>query len=242
MNDAALDDEAFDKALIGAAFTIAGQTGWGRVSVAEAAADAGLPLARARTRYPGRAAILLRLGLLADQAALTDIPVGGEPRDRLFDMLMRRFDVLQAHREGVLAFLRYLPTDPALTLLLARATQRSMRWMLEGAGISARGFRGELAAKGLVAVWLWTVRAWQADESADLSSTMSALDKALSRAAQAADLLDGRSRKPAEPAPDAESASADPGSGASRSSSEPDLPAAPLDAPPEVPPSPPVAM
>ncbi len=222
-----MDDEAFDKALIGAAFAIAGRTGWGRVSVADAAGEAGLPLARARARFPGRLAILLRLGLLADQAALTDIAADGETRDRLFDMIMRRIDVLQAHRDGVISLLRYLPTDPPLALLLAQATQRSMRWMLEAVGINARGFRGELATNGLVAVWLWTVRAWQTDESADLTSTMAALDKALTRAAQAADWLDGRSRKPVDDAPDVSP------------SVQPDLPVAPLDTPPDVPPPPP---
>ncbi len=236
-----MDDEAFDKALIGAAFTIAGQTGWGRVSVAEAASDAGLPLARARARFPSRVAVLLRLGLLADQAALADVQADGEARDRLFDMLMRRFDALQAHREGVLALLRYLPTDPPLALLLTQATQRSMRWMLEGAGINARGFRGELATKALLAVWLWAVRAWQSDESLELTATMAALDKALSRAAQAADWLEGRSRRSPDTAPEA----APP--------TEPDLPEAPLpgdpglppassDVPPEAPPSPPPAL
>ena len=220
-----MDDEAFDKALIGAAFAIAGRTGWSRVSVAEAAAEASLPLARARARFPARLAILLRLGLLADQAALTDISADGETRDRLFDMIMRRIDVLQAHRDGVIALLRYLPTDPPLALLLAQATQRSMRWMLDAVGVNARGFRGELATQGLVAVWLWTIRAWQTDESPDLTSTMAALDKALTRAAQAADWLDGRTRRPADEAPEVSPPT------------DPDLPAAPLDMPPEAPPA-----
>ena len=74
---------------------------------------------------------------------------------------MRRIDALQAHRAGVLALLRRLPADPPTALLLALATRRSMRWMLEAAGVPTRGVRGELRVKGLVAVWLWTVRAWR---------------------------------------------------------------------------------
>ena len=69
---------------------------------------------------------------------------------------MRRIDTLQAHRAGVLALLRALPADPPTALLLALATRRSMRWMLEAAGIPTRGIRGELRVKGLLAVWLWT--------------------------------------------------------------------------------------
>ena len=160
-HDAAMDDAAFDAALIAAAFQLAAEQGWRRVSVVAAARAAGLPLARARERFPSRAAILLRFGRLVDQAALTEAPSEGPVRDRLFDLLMRRIDALQVHRAGVLALLRALPADPPTALLLALATRRSMRWMLEAAGIPTRGIHGELRVKGLVAVWLWTLRAWR---------------------------------------------------------------------------------
>lgn len=227
-----MDDNEFDKAMIAAAFAIAGRTGWAGLSVAAAATEAGLPLDRARARFPGRLAILLRFGVIADQAALADaIPVASV-RDRLFDMLMRRIDMLQAHRDGVLSLLRFLPTDPGLALLFARATRRSMRWMLDAAGVSSRGLKGELRTRGLIAVWLWTVRAWRADESGDLSATMASLDQALRRAEWAEGWLHGRPRRD-EPASTPEGG---PDSGAN------DLPAAPLDAPPEPPPPPPGAV
>ena len=76
-----------------------------------------------------------------------------------------------------------------------------MRWMLEAAGIPTRGIRGELRVKGLVAVWLWTLRAWRADDSEDLSATMAALDAALRRAEQAAEWLGWRAPE-AEAPPD----------------------------------------
>ncbi|HSZ94407.1 MAG TPA: TetR family transcriptional regulator [Acetobacteraceae bacterium] len=197
-----MDDAAFDRALIAAAFQIAAESGWSAVNVAVAARAASLPLARARERFPGRVAILLRLGRMADQAALAEAPSDGPVRDRLFDLLMRRIDALQAHRAGVLALLRALPAEPPIALLLALATRRSMRWMLQAAGVlPTSGVRGELRVKGLVAVWLWTIRAWRSDESQDLSATMSALDVALRRAESAAEWLGWRPRL-AEPTPD----------------------------------------
>jgi len=81
--------------------------------------------------------------------------------------------------------LRVLPFNPPLAAMLAGSSLRSMQWMLEAAGVDATGPRGLLRAEGLLAVWLWTVRAWKGDESEDLSATMSALDKALDRAEQA---------------------------------------------------------
>lgn len=179
-------DDDFDQALIKGAFDLAAREGWAAVSAAGAAREAGVPLERARAGFPGRAAILLALGRMADRHALTDAMEGGDVRERLFDMLMRRFDVLQQHRAGVLALLRALPAEPPEALLLASATAASMGWMLEAAGVSARGFTGAVRVQGLVAVWLVTLRAWRRDESEDLSGTMAALDRALQRAEQAA--------------------------------------------------------
>jgi ubiquinone biosynthesis protein COQ9 len=196
-----MDDEAFDRALIAAFFQLAAERGWRAISVAAAARTASLPLARARERFPGRAAVLLRFGRLADLSALAQVPPEGSPRDRLFDLLMRRIDMLQAHRAGVLALLRAVPAEPPLTLLLTMATRRSMRWLLEAAGIPTAGLNGELRVKGLLAVWLWTIRAWRRDESEDLSATMAALDAALARAERAAEWLGWRPAS-AQPQPE----------------------------------------
>ncbi len=196
-----MDDAEFDRALVGAAFALAAERGWREVSVAEAARRADLPLDRARGRFPVRAAVLLRFGRIADQAALALAPKEGPHRDRLFDLLMRRLDVLQTHRAGVLALMRALPADPPLAAFLALANLRSMGWMLEGAGISARGPLGQLRRKGLLAVWLVVLRAWHDDTSEDLSATMAALDRALVAAERMHGWLGGRRAAPEPPPP-----------------------------------------
>jgi hypothetical protein len=219
-----MDDSAFDRALIAAAFALAAEHGWGRVSVVEAAQRADLPLDRARVRFPGRGAILMRFGVQADQAALAAV-AGDTPRDRLFDLLMRRFDALQAHRAGILALLRAMPSRPGLALLLAAATRRSMRWMLEAAAIPAHGRLGEVRTRALVGMWLYVLRAWRADTSDDLAATMAALDRALDFAARAESWLPAGLRAPA-PA-QAEPAPAEP------------MPEPPAAGPPPMPPPPP---
>jgi AcrR family transcriptional regulator len=185
----AMDQADLDKALVAAAFALAAEKGWRAVSVAEAARRADLPLDQARARFPSRAALLLRFGSLADQVAVAVAPAEGPHRDRLFDTLMRRIDFLQTHRRGVLALLRGLRFEPAAAALLTAATLRSMAWMLESAGISTHGLRGRLRTKGLLAVWLSTIRAWQHDETEDLSATMAALDRALTRAERAEECM-----------------------------------------------------
>jgi ubiquinone biosynthesis protein COQ9 len=200
-----MTDDDFDAALIGAAFTLGAEAGWRKVSAAAAARHAGLDLAQARSRFPGRAAILKRFGAAADAHALTGALQDGSVKDRLFDILLRRFDFLQTHRPGVVALLRVLPLEPGLGAWLSAETLRSMGWMLEGAGVSSRGIRGELAKRGLSLVWAWGIRAWLRDESEDLAATMAAVDVALGRAEQIASRLnrDGfvpESASEAEPA------------------------------------------
>ena len=176
------DDDSFDRALVAGAFTVGARQGWRAVSVVSAAREAGLALDRARQHFAGIHDVLMKFGEQADAAALADALETGPVRERLFDVLMRRFDALQAHRAGVQALLRHLPADPGLALVLGAATTGSMAWMLEASGLPSGGLRGMLAVQGLVGVWLYALRAWQADDSADLSGTMAALDRALSRA------------------------------------------------------------
>lgn len=186
-----MQDSAFDQTLIASAFALAAEAGWNRVTVADAARRADLPLPDARRRFPGTAAILLRFGQMADAAALDGATDEGPLKDRLFDIVMRRIDVLQAHRDGVLALFQALPAHPATALMLLDATRRSMGWLLDAAGAGSGGPGGGLRVAGLEAVWLWTVRAWTRDDTADLGPTMAALDAALERAGNLARWLPG---------------------------------------------------
>jgi ubiquinone biosynthesis protein COQ9 len=194
-----MSEQDFDQALIEAAFQLAAESGWAQVTIVEAARAAGLALAEARMRFPGKHTLLRRFGQHLDQAALAGASGEGPTRDQLFDLLIGRFEAMKPHREGVRALLRYLPSDPATAMLLACTTRRSMRWMLHAAGQPTNGLRGALRIQGLVAVWAWAMRAFERDESEDLSATMAALDTALGRAHQVAAWVSGGRAKVEEP-------------------------------------------
>lgn len=198
-----MDTNEFDKAVVSAVFDQVGLVGWRQTGLVKAAQDAGLDLLRLRVRFPSKTTVLLRFGVLADQAALAAKPPGGPPREALFDLVMARFDVLQAHRAGVLALMEALRTDPGLSLMLWGATLRSMGWLLAASGIPTDGVAGALRVQGAGALWAYTLRSWQKDDSADMSSTMAALDRALDRAIQAEEMLPGY-RKPASLEPEPE--------------------------------------
>lgn len=204
-----MTDQKFDDALIDAAFALGAERGWIGVSPAAAARHAGLDLAQARASFACTAEILRRFGQRADAVALTDALTDGSVRDRLFDILLRRFDYLQGYRAGVLALLRYAPFNPPLALALAEMHLVSMGWLLEGAGVDATGIGGAVKKRGLLAVWAYAARAWAQDDSVDLAHTMAAVDKGLAQAESLVDRLSagavGASLSDADlPSPDAD--------------------------------------
>jgi AcrR family transcriptional regulator len=181
----AVGDEA-DR-LINAALRLIAQHGWRRLSMAAVAAEAGLPILTLYRTFPSKPAILCAFSRRIDEtvlaAPLEAEPPGAEPderpRDRVFDLLMRRFDALRPHRHALDVLGRELPGDPVAALALGAALLRSMAWMLEAAGISTHGPRGVIAVKLTAAAYAAVLRVWRRDDTPDLAPTMAALDRRL---------------------------------------------------------------
>ena len=196
-----------DSSLVAALWRVIAQHGWPAMSMRRLAAEAGLETAGLRDRFPTRLNLLLLHGRVMDQAVLAGtIPgQGGSARDRIFDVLMRRLDAMQPHREGILRLFEDMRRDPLLALALAPHIGVAMRWMLDAAEIEAKSCEARLLALGLTGVWLATIRAWARDDSPDMGTTMAALDAALDRAERIARPL-GLLRGEAAPPPAGEAA------------------------------------
>jgi hypothetical protein len=119
------------------------------------------------------------------------------PRERLFDVLMRRIDVLSPHKAAVRSLLHSAARNPGLALALNGFAVRSQQWMLTAADIPASGPRGALRAQGLALLFASVLRTWLRDDDPGLARTMSALDRALARGQRVAGLLDDLCRIPA---------------------------------------------
>ncbi|MDE1896570.1 MAG: TetR family transcriptional regulator [Rhodospirillales bacterium] len=194
-----MTDQEFETALVDAAFALGAEAGWLHVSPAAAARHAGLDLPRAHALFTCTGTILKKFGRLADAAALSHVTADGSVRDKLFDILLRRFDYLQPRRAGVLALMRVLPLCPPLALAMGEMNLISMGWLLEAAGVDATGVSGIFKRRGLLAVWLYGLRAWARDESPDLTATMAAVDTALARAENFAERFSSSSPSTPEP-------------------------------------------
>lgn len=174
-------------ALVDAALEIAAEHGCWRTSMREAAERAGIGRVNALRLAPVKLVLLKRLaertdvqalGALDEDATDPEIPM----RDRLFEALMLRFDILKPHRAGITAILRDLPRDPFTALAGLPALGTSMAKTLEAVGESTQLPFGPLRIKGLAIVWLATLRVWVDDDSDDMAVTMKALDANLTRA------------------------------------------------------------
>lgn len=179
------------KAVI-AALSLAQSYGWQHVRLNDIAEEAELSLAELHDHFADKFDILAALGRMIDQRVLENIPqpaADTPARDRLFDVLMERFDALNDHRDGIIAILNSFRGDPKDALCSLPHLGRSMVWMLEAAGIEATGWKGALKVAGLSALYLKILKTWKEDDSPDMSRTMAALDKALNRAEQMANTL-----------------------------------------------------
>jgi AcrR family transcriptional regulator len=196
-----------DESLIAALWRVIAAHDWPGLTMRRLASEAGVEAASLRERFPTRLDLLLLHGRVMDQAVMAGtIPgQGGSARDRIFDVLMRRLDAMQPHREGILRLFEDMRRDPALALALAPHIGVAMRWMLEAAEVEAKSCEARLLALGLTGVWLATIRAWARDDSPDMGATMAALDSALDRAERIARPL-GLLRNEAAPPPAGEAA------------------------------------
>jgi AcrR family transcriptional regulator len=179
--------------ILDAALRLAARDGWRAAALARVAAEAEVGLPALYALFPSKPALLVGLLRRVDRTVLagtTPAPSDGSPRDRLFDVVMRRFDALQAHRAGLAAIVA-AGVDPLGRLALIGPLRRSMAWMLEAAGIASDGWAGRLRVAGLAVVYARAYRVWLGDDSADLGKTMAALDSGLARAERWVSALPG---------------------------------------------------
>jgi len=164
-----------------------------RIDLSEIAARASVSLGAMRAEFSSTLAIYAAHVKAIDRAVLD----GGEgdmaeepPRERLFDVLMRRIELLAPHKEAVRSLLRSARRDPALALALNGIAVRSQQWMLTAADIHASGPRGLLRAQGLALLWARVLRTFVNDDDEGHARTMAELDRALGRGARLIGFLD----------------------------------------------------
>lgn len=188
-----MNDDPRDKAL-DTFLGLVAERGYGEVSLADVSEASGLSKAELYRLYPDKLALVAGFMARIDGEVLAATPEASDPdetvRDRLFDILMRRFDALKPHKATLASLRRAGMRDPLTALVLGPALMRSMAAMLEAAGADSRGVLGAVRQNGLLALYAAVSRVFEKDESEDLSKTMAALDSRLKTAEKWAQTFD----------------------------------------------------
>ncbi len=178
---------------IRAALDLAAAEKWQRVTLDAVAAKAGLtPEALAEHFRSKRDLAAAILGAVDDRMVAGGVYGADDAdpvRDRLFDVLMRRFEAMAPDKAAYRSILEGSARDPKSALPMLCRFRRVMALTLETAGLSAAGPCGILKAKGLGAVYLCALATFFQDDASDMAKTMAALDKGLRRAGAVAEWL-----------------------------------------------------
>jgi AcrR family transcriptional regulator len=164
-----------------------------RINLAEVAARAKVTLADLRGEFGSTFEILAAHVKDIDRAVLSEIDADmaeESARERLFDVLMRRLELLEPYKESVQTLMRSAARNPALALALNALAVRSQQWMLAAAGINSAGLPGQIRAQGLALLFANVLRTWVDDDEKGLPRTLAALDRALASGQRWAGLLD----------------------------------------------------
>lgn len=168
-----------DKGLL-AALELAAETPWADLTLSAIARQAELDLSEFHG-LAGKDELAAYIDPYFDRAMSEEgVSSDESPRERLFDVIMLRFEAMEAFRPGLISLMKHRDRTPAQLLALPLARKRSADWALVSAGLDNRSG----APAGLKAVAIGYVidkaeRAWRRETSGDFALTMAALDKGL---------------------------------------------------------------
>jgi len=179
--------------VIEALMELAAEKPYGEIGLAEIAERAKVTLTEFRDLFPSKGAILGAFSKRIDRIVLegTTKDLAEEPaRERVLDIMMRRFDALHPYREGLRSISRDLSRDPLSLAAMNQVALNSQRFMLAAAGIDTTDALGPLKLQGAVAVFARAFRTFLDDDEPDLARTMARLDKELDRGERVLRLAD----------------------------------------------------
>jgi AcrR family transcriptional regulator len=179
--------------VIDALMALAAERDWDQIEIGDIAEHAELSLAEFRDLFPSKGAILAAFARRIDHAVLAgdnEDLASESDKDRIFDVLMRRFDALSPYKEALKRMTPALSRDPLSLAALNQVAMNSMRFMLASAGIDTEGPMGLIKLQGSVLMFAKLLDVWYHDEDPGLSRTMAAMDTELKRGGMVISRLD----------------------------------------------------
>ena len=167
-----------------AAFNLAISEGWRWITFSKIAQKANIEESDIAEVFSSKQEIFLSLIDEIDEITLSEshFVESNSIRERLFDIVMTRFDKLLPYRQQIKSILCDFSQNPVAISKLIKKNMNSMKLMLEFAEVKTSGIRGRLNIKGLMIIYAIVFRIWLDDDSIDLSKTMATLDSNLGKA------------------------------------------------------------
>ncbi len=167
--------------IVDAALRLAAKMPWETISLHHIARSARMKLSLLQDYVTDKDAIVLQIIHRIDQRMKAEVNLADESvREKLFEIIMTRFDLMNQNRAAILSILHAKMKNPVDLLCFAPRLKPSARDILEYAGVSLHGIQGELKTKIFMMALFSCMRVWIDDESKDLSKTMACVDKRLS--------------------------------------------------------------
>src|SRR5271166_1449639 len=159
--------------IIAAALRLAETRGWRDLSLGEIAAEAGVPLVEFRKEFQSKGQILSAFSRAVDLAVIEKFPAPGPDvaRDRLFDVLLTRFEVMQPYRASIRRIRDDVGSSLGGSLAQMQPALKSQYWMLAAAGISGEGGTGFLRVRGVLSVYARVFSIWLEDDDPGMART-----------------------------------------------------------------------
>lgn len=162
------------------------EKGWNQFDLPDLT-DEKTTLDEVHKHFPSKFDVLKTFGKYIDESTIGQIETfdaSESERDRLFSIMMTRFDVLTPHKALLKILWRDVWQDPCTVVNSLQIGAGSMDMILRKAGLETSGLLGLLRVKTFGVFYLATVWTWMGDENPDMDETMAALDQNLSRLGQ----------------------------------------------------------
>ena len=120
---------------------------------------------------------------LIEEAALLKVfekyPAEGSPHDRLFDVMLKRLEIMAPYRGVVASVLKTSLRDAGEGLKLLQSVTDSIGWMMSAARVEQEPHWQALGRLMLMRLYVRILRVWSKDDDPGLARTMAALDRSL---------------------------------------------------------------
>ncbi len=167
--------------LAACALDLAAVKPWQDITLSDLCAGGDVALVECAKASINKAHVTAHLDAHTDQSMLSNaskLDRSQSVRDRLFEVLMGRFDVLEDHRAAWVSILKADSNDLVAGLARRARRARTGAWALEASGGSTSELGSASRAIGLAKVMRVTEAVW-CEDGPDLAKTMAKLDQEL---------------------------------------------------------------